>query len=61
MPSKLPARLEALDDIAKAVGVVAATQGVSTSEARTRLEHAGALAGIAPENLARAVLTDLQQ
>ena len=57
---KTPARLEALDDIAKAVGVVAATQGVSTSEARTRLERAGALAGIAPENLARAVLTDLQ-
>jgi len=56
-----PARLEALDDIAKAVGVVAATQGVSTDEARTRLEHAGALAGIAPENLARAVLTEIQQ
>jgi GAF domain-containing protein len=58
---KTPARLEALDDIAKAVGVVAATQGVSTAEARTRLEHAGALAGITPENLARAVLTNLQQ
>ncbi len=57
--AKTPARLDALDDIAKAVGVVAATQGVSTDEARTRLEHAGTLAGIATANLARAVLNDL--
>jgi GAF domain-containing protein len=59
--ARAPAKLEALDDIAKAVGVVAAQQNISTTEARTRLEHAGALAGIAPENLARAVLTDLLQ
>ena len=59
--ARAPAKLEALDDIAKAVGVVAAQQNISTTEAWTRLEHAGALAGIAPENLARAVLTDLLQ
>jgi GAF domain-containing protein len=59
--AKTPARLDALDDIAKAVGVVAATQGVSTDEARTRLEHAGTLAGIATANLARAVLSDLTE
>ena len=53
---KAPAKLLALDDIDKAVGVVAATQGVTTGEARTRLENAGALAGIAMENVARAVL-----
>ena len=58
---KTPAKLEALDGIAKAGGAVHATQGVSTTEARTRLEHAGVLAGSAPENLARAVLTNLQQ
>ncbi len=56
-----PAKLDALDDIAKAVGVVAARQGVSTGEARTRLEHAGALAGIATENVARAVLSNLDR
>jgi GAF domain-containing protein len=58
--AKAPAKLQALDDIAKAVGVVAATQGVTTGEARTRLENAGALAGIAMENVARAVLQDLR-
>src|SRR6476661_11188826 len=57
---KAPAKLLALDDIDKAVGVVAATQGVTTGEARTRLENAGALAGIAMENVARAVLQDLR-
>ena len=57
---KAPAKLMALDDIDKAVGVVAATHGVTTSEARTRLENAGALAGIAMENVARAVLQDLR-
>lgn len=58
---KTPARLDALDDIAKAVGVVAARQGVGTVEARTRLEQAGTLAGIATENVARAVLTNLHR
>jgi GAF domain-containing protein len=56
-----PARLDALDDIDKAVGVVAARQGVSTVEARTRLEHAGSLAGIATEFVARAVLGNLNR
>jgi GAF domain-containing protein len=59
--AKAPAKLDALDDIAKAVGVVAARQGVSTSEAQTRLEHAGRLAGIATEQLAQALLKNLQQ
>jgi GAF domain-containing protein len=59
--AKAPAQLDALDDIAKAVGVVAARQGVSTSEAQTRLERAGTLAGIATEQLAQAVLSDLEQ
>jgi GAF domain-containing protein len=59
--ARTPAKLEALDDIAKAVGVVAARQDVSTGEARTRLEHAGALAGIATENVARAVLSNLDR
>jgi GAF domain-containing protein len=58
--AKTPARLQALDDIDKAVGVVAGTQGVTTGEARTRLENAGALAGIATANVARAVLDDLR-
>jgi len=59
--AKAPARLDAIGDIAKAVGVVAARQGVSTVEARTRLEHAGTLAGIATENVARAVLSNLDE
>ena len=55
------AKLDALDDIAKAVGVVAARQGVSTEEARARLESAGNLAGIDTENVARAVLINLNR
>ena len=54
--AEAPAKLEALDDVAKAVGVVAVRQGVSTSEVQTRLEHAGTLAGIRTEQLAQAVL-----
>jgi len=57
--AKAPARLDALDDIAKAVGVLAARQAVDTAEARTRLEQAGTLAGIATEKVARAVLNSL--
>ena len=59
--ARAPARLDAIGDIAKAVGVLAARHGVSTVEARTRLERAGTLAGTATDNVARAVLSSLDQ
>jgi len=59
--ARTPERLNALDDIAKAVGVVAARQGVTTEEAKTRLEDAGRLAGIGTEYVARAILGNLQR
>jgi GAF domain-containing protein len=52
-------RLEALHTIDKAIGIIASTQEVSVGEARRRLDQAGALAGVAPDKLARAVLEDL--
>jgi GAF domain-containing protein len=54
--ARAPARLQALNRFNEAVGIVAARQGVDTDEARRRIENAAALAGIAPDDLAVAVL-----
>ncbi len=52
-------RLQALYTIDKAIGIIASTQEISVGEARRRLHQAGALAGVAPDKVARAVLQEL--
>jgi GAF domain-containing protein len=42
-----------------AIGIIASTQAVSVGEARRRLDQAGALAGVAPDKVAQAVLDEL--
>lgn len=54
--ARAPARLQALNRFNEAVGIVSARQGVDTDEATRRIENAAALAGIAPDDLAVAVL-----
>ena len=57
--AKTPGRVQALHTIDKAIGIIASTQSVSVGEARRRLDQAGALAGVAPDKVARAVLQEL--
>lgn len=59
--AKAPSRLQELHTIDKAIGIIASTQEVSVGEARRRLDRAGALAGVAPDKLARVVLDALPQ
>jgi GAF domain-containing protein len=54
--AEAPGRLQALHTIDKAIGIIASRQKVSVAAARRRLDQAGALAGVAPDTLARAVL-----
>ena len=59
--AEAPGRLQALQTIDKAIGIIASTQKISVGEARRRLHQAGALAGVAPDKVARAVLQDLSR
>jgi len=57
--AETPARVQALHTIDKAIGIIASTQAISVGEARRRLDQAGALAGVAPDKVAQAVLDEL--
>lgn len=57
--ARAPAQLRALNRYDEAVGIVSATQGVSTDEAAQRIERAAALAGVRPDDVAQAVLNSV--